>query len=83
MIQELKFHRYDKKSDLYDIALERITSLTNASSALIEIVKKSQDNLKQYIIFPAGINPDKILNSRFKIESSFEHNDRIVQFYSF
>lgn len=76
----IEISRYDKKSDLYDIALERISSMTNASSALIEIVKKSQTNIKKYIVFPAGFDPDKILTSRFKIESSFEHNDRIYNF---
>ena len=54
--------------------------MTNASSALIEIVKKSQNNLKKYIVFPAGVDPNKILTSRFKMESSFEHNDRIYNF---
>lgn len=76
----IEISRYDKKSDLYDIALARITSMTNASSALIEIVKKSQNNLKRYIVFPPGIDPDKILTSRFKMESSFEHNDRLYNF---
>ena len=76
----IEISRYDKKSDLYDLALERISSMTNASSALIEIVKKSQNNLKKYIVFPAGVDPNKILTSRFKMESSFEHNDRLYKF---
>ncbi len=76
----IEISRYDKKSDLYEIALARITSMTNASSALIEIVKKSQNNHKRYIVFPTGIDPDKILTSRFKMESSFEHNDRLYNF---
>lgn len=76
----IEISRYDKKSDLFDIALSRITSMTNASSALIEIEKKDQNNLKRHIVFPAGIDPDKILNSKFKMESSFEHNDRLYKF---
>lgn len=76
----IELSRYDKKSDLYDIALARITSMTNASSALVEIIKKDQNNSKKYIVFPAGIDADKILNCRFKLESSFEHNDRSYRF---
>ncbi len=76
----IEISRFDKKSLLYEIALERITSLTNASSALIEIVKKTQDSAKKHITFPSGIEPDKILNSKFKIESSFENKDRVYNF---
>ncbi len=54
--------------------------ITNASSALIEIIKVSQNNLKKYITFPAGIEPDKILNNKFRINSSFEQQDRIYNF---
>lgn len=76
----IEISRYTKKSILYDVALERVTSLTNASSALIEIIKKSHNNLKKHITFPDGIEPDKILCSKFKIQSSFEHQDRIYNF---
>lgn len=76
----IEISRYQKRRVLYDLALERITSLTNASSALIEIIKKSHDNLKKYITFPEGINPEKILNNKFRVESSFEHEDRIYNF---
>jgi len=44
--------RYNKRRILYDVSLERVCSLTNASSALIEIIKVSQNNLKKYITFP-------------------------------
>lgn len=71
---------YNKRRILYEVALERITSLTNASSALIEIIKKSQNNLTKYITFPDGINPEKILNNKFRIQSSFEHYDRTYNF---
>ena len=76
----IELSRYNKRRALYDVALERVSSLTNASSALIEIVKKSRNNLKKYITFPDGTEPDKILNSSFKIRSSFENRDRIYNF---
>ena len=47
----IEISRYTKKRVLYDVALERITSLTNASSALIEIVKKTHNNFKSILHF--------------------------------
>ena len=76
----IEISRYTKKRVLYDVALERITSLTNASSALIEIIKKTHGNLKKYITFPEGIDPNKILSSKYKIQSSFEHQGRVYNF---
>ena len=76
----IEISRYQKKRVLYDVALERITSLTNASSACLEIIKKNQDNIKKLITFPEGIQFDKILNNKFRIQSSFEHEDRIYNF---
>ena len=76
----IEISRYNKRRILYDVSLERVCSLTNASSALIEIIKVSQNNLKKYITFPAGIEPDKILNNKFSIKSSFEQQDRIYNF---
>lgn len=75
----IELSRYNKKRVLYDIALERIASLTNASSALIEIVKKN-DNSVKHITFPAGTEPGKILNCKFRIQSSFENNERSYNF---
>lgn len=76
----IELSRFDKKSDLYDVALERISSMTNTSSALIEIVNKSQSDQKRYFVFPAGNNPQNILQSKFKMESSFEYNNYIYNF---
>lgn len=76
----IEISRYQKKSVLYDVALERITSLTNASSACLEIIKKYHDNIKKHITFPDGISADKILNNKFRIQASFEHEDRIYNF---
>lgn len=76
----IEISRYNKRRILYDVSLERVCSLTNASSALIEIIKKSQNYLKKYITFPNGINPEKILCSNFRIQYSFEHYDRTYTF---
>lgn len=76
----IEISRYNKRRILYDVSLERVCSLTNASSACMEIVKKSKNNLTKYITFPDGINPEKILNNKFRIQSSFEHYDRTYTF---
>lgn len=70
--------RYDKRSVLFDLALERISSLTNASSALLEIIK--EDKIEQQYSFPQNINISKILNSTFKLESSFNFNNLSYHF---
>jgi len=70
--------RYDKRSVLFELALERISSLTNASSALLEIIK--EDKIEQQYSFPQNINISKILNSSFKLESSFNFNNLSYHF---
>ena len=72
--------RYDKRSVLFELSLERITSLTNASSALLQISK--EDKIEQHYSFPGNIDKNKILNSKFKLESSFTYNNLSYQFYT-
>lgn len=76
----IEISRYSLGRTRFNIALERISSLTNASSGLIEITDKTQNNSKSYITFPDGINPEKILSSKFRIQSSFEHHNHIYTF---
>ena len=56
--------RFDKRSVLFELSLERISSLTNASSALLEII--NQDKIEQNYSFPQNIDINKIINSRFR-----------------
>ncbi len=70
--------RYDKRSVLFELSLERITSLTNASSALLQISK--EDKIEQHYSFPGNIDKNKILNSKFKLESSFTYNNLSYHF---
>jgi len=60
------------------LSLERITSLTNASSALLQISK--EDKIEQHYSFPGNIDINKILNSKFKLESSFTYNNLSYHF---
>jgi len=74
----IEISRYDKRGILFELALERIASLTNASSALLQISCK--DQIEQNYFFPSNINLNEILNSEFKLESSFDYNNRSYLF---
>ena len=75
----IELSRFERRNILFELALERISSLTNSTSALIKIENR-QDKSEQYFLFPAGIDRENILNSKFKIQTSFEHRDRIYYF---
>jgi len=75
----IELSRFEKRNILFELALERISSLTNSTSALIKIENK-QDESGQYFLFPAGIDRESIFNSKFKIQTSFEHRGRIYNF---
>lgn len=68
----IEVSRYDKRSVLFELALERIAPLTNASSALLQISNK--DNIEHRYSFPPNVNVNELLASDFKIESAFEFN---------
>jgi len=57
---------------LFELALERIAPLTNASSALLQI--SSKDKFENSYTFPPGTDINKILGSELKLESVFDFN---------
>jgi serine phosphatase RsbU (regulator of sigma subunit) len=69
----IEISRFDKRDVLFNLALEKITPLTNASSALFQI--SSNNKIENSYTFPPGSNINKILDSKFKLESSFQFND--------
>jgi len=71
--------RYDKRSVLFELALGRIASITNASSALLQIADK--DKIRQQYSFPQNINVNDVLSSEFKVESTFELNSLSYHFF--
>ena len=75
----IELSRFEKRNILFELALERISSLTNATSALI-IIKDNSTNHEQYFVFPAGIDRNSILNSEFKIQTDFEQRNRNYNF---
>lgn len=74
----IEISRFDKRSVLFDLALERIAPLTNASYALLQISNK--DKIENSYTFPPGVNINEILGSKFKLESSFDFNNLLYRF---
>jgi len=68
----IEVSRYDKRDVLFELALERIAPLTNASSALLQI--SSKDKFENSYTFPPGTDINKILGSELKLESVFDFN---------
>jgi serine phosphatase RsbU (regulator of sigma subunit) len=71
--------RYDKRSVLFDLALERLASLTNASFTLLQISNDGKTEKQQS--FPPNISVDDVLKSEFKIDSSFDFNNLSYHFF--
>jgi sigma-B regulation protein RsbU (phosphoserine phosphatase) len=76
----IEISRLDKKRVLFDLAIERIVTLTNASSALLIITDKNYSSTDKIHSFPGNLQPETILSSQHKIESLFEFNNKIYHF---
>ena len=71
--------KFENQNILFEMALARMVSLTNSSSALISISGGKEISGLQFT-FPPGFPPDKVINSRYKIESSFEFRKMLYRF---
>jgi len=67
----IELSRFEKRSILYELALERVSSLTNSASAIIKIEDK-ENNSENYFPFPYGVSFDEIVKNKFKTQTSFE-----------
>jgi len=76
----IELSRYENQSSLFEIALGRIVTLTNAASAIIIISKSDTRDIENQITFPEGISAAGILNSPHMIESSFDFNNKTYRF---
>ncbi|HSP88625.1 MAG TPA: PP2C family protein-serine/threonine phosphatase [Ignavibacteriaceae bacterium] len=72
----IELSRFDRREILFEFSLERICALTNASSALFIINDEKNPGESNEFIFPPHINPDNVLNSKYKIESGFEFGEK-------
>jgi serine phosphatase RsbU (regulator of sigma subunit) len=75
----IELSRYDNQNILFELALGRIVILTNASSALIAISDINNSSIEKQITFPQNISPASISSNPYKIESSFDFNNKKYQ----
>ncbi len=76
----IELTKLDKSRSIYDLALERVSSITNASSALIRIIPDDKDIQEEYYTFPGNFDPKLILDNKLRIESGFKFNGYNYQF---
>ncbi len=76
----IELAKFENQNILFEMALARMVSLTNSSSALINISDGSEGQSGQKFTFPPGISVENILNSNYKIESSFTFRDMTYRF---
>lgn len=74
----IEVSRYDKRSVLFELALERIASLTCASTALLQI--NCDSKIEQQYSFPPNVNVDDVLGCEFKLESVFDYDNLSYHF---
>lgn len=74
----IEISRYNKRSVLFDQALERIAPLTNASAVLLQIIKEGK--LENQYSFPPQVIIEEVFDSKYKLESEFEFNNFIYRF---
>ena len=70
--------KFENKSFLFELSLERAAVLTDSSTALIQIL--SDDKIIEEKIFPPGFESSNILKSKNIISSSFSYQDREYNF---
>ena len=73
---DIELSRYDNQNVLFDLAIERVVSLTNASSALIKITNLENSSIEKQITFPGNLNQETIINNPHKTEFAFEFNNK-------
>ncbi len=75
----IELSRFEKRNVLYKLALERLSTVTNAASSLLKIssFRGEQD---VYYTFPENIEPESIISNKFCIQSTFTYKGRDYTF---
>ncbi|MGE5456847.1 MAG: PP2C family protein-serine/threonine phosphatase, partial [Methanococcaceae archaeon] len=76
----IEISKFDNYDFLYEIALEKIASLSNASSGEIIISDAATGVIEKTFIFPANEPTENILSSPYKIEAGFNADKKIYRF---
>ena len=70
--------KFENRSLLFELSLERAAVLTDSSTALVQVFE--DDNLIEEKIFPPGFESSVILKSSNKISSSFTYQNKQYKF---
>ena len=76
----IEISKFENQNILFDLALEKAASLTNASFGLIRIIDDTNGGKEIQVTFPGKIPLEKVINSSHKIESSFNFSSKAYQF---
>jgi sigma-B regulation protein RsbU (phosphoserine phosphatase) len=76
----IEISRFDNHNILFELALQRIASLANASSAIITLTDNDNEIPEKSIRFPESVTEQSILESPYKVETSFEFNEKKYRF---
>ena len=76
----IEISRFENQNMLFEIALARIVTLTNASAVMINIEEEDDKTPEMQITFPVNVPPESILHSNHRIESVFEYSKKRYTF---
>ena len=76
----IELSKYENQNILFELALGRVVTLTNASSAIIIISNINNSSSNKQITFPGNISAESILSNPHKTESSFDFNNKKYHF---
>ena len=71
--------KFENRTLLFELALQRVAVLTDSSTAMVQILKDKK--LAQEIVFPPGFDSFDIVNSDNNICSSFTYHEREYRFF--
>jgi phosphoserine phosphatase RsbU/P len=75
----IEISRFENRSRLFELALESISSLTNASAAAFRITDPGYNTEHEYV-FPPGTAYENIITSELNIETRFVFGNRAYHF---
>jgi sigma-B regulation protein RsbU (phosphoserine phosphatase) len=76
----IELSKFSKHDVLFELSLERAISITNSSSGIILITDAESNNIEYQYSFPPRTKLQKVRENPFKIESSFNFNNKHYQF---
>ena len=72
----IELSRFENRNILFELALGRVVTLTNAASAMMIITNTKDSLIESQISFPPNISSEHVLRNQHKIESFFKFNNK-------